>query len=168
MFICIGNRRIEYTACTSNPDGEWVLQHARNLLMDLEDRGQRPRVLIHDRDSKFSRAFDAVFRSDGIRVIRTPVRAPNANAHIERWIGSVRRECLDRLLIFNRRQLERILRVYVRHYNAQRPHRSLDLAAPDPPAITSIRVQAASEAIAIRRRDLLGGLIHEYEAAAAA
>ena len=168
VFICVGSRRIEYMACTSNPDGVWMLQQARNLLMDLEDRGQRPRLLIHDRDSKFSRAFDAVFHSDGIRVVRTPVRAPNANAHVERWVGSVRRECLDRLLIFNRRQLERILRVYVRHYNEQRPHRALALQAPDPPAVTSMRTEPASGAIAIRRRDLLGGLIHEYEPAKAA
>jgi len=91
VFICVGSRRIEYMACTSNPDGVWMLQQARNLLMDLDDRGQRPRLLIHDRDSKFSRAFDAIFHSDGIRVVRTPVRAPNANAHVERWVGSVRR-----------------------------------------------------------------------------
>jgi putative transposase len=168
VFICVGSRRIEYMACTSNPDGVWMLQQARNLLMDLDDREQRPRVLIHDRDSKFSRAFDAVFRSDGIRVARTPVRAPNANAHVERWVGSVRRECLDRLLIFNRRQLETILRVYVRHYNERRPHRALGLQAPDPAAVSSKRTEPASGAIAIRRRDLLGGLIHEYEAAAAA
>ena len=165
VFICIGSRRIEYVACTSNPDGDWMLQQARNLLMDLDDRGQRPRFLIHDRDSKFSRAFDAVFHGDGIKVIRTPVRAPNANAHIERWVGSVRRECLDRLLILNRRQLERILRVYVRHYNEQRPHRALDLQAPDPPR--SLRGDPSPPRDrCIRRRDLLGGLIHEYEAAA--
>src|SRR6266542_2327634 len=91
-YICIGSRRIEYVACTSNPDGAWMLQQARNLVMDLDDRGQRPRILIHDRDAKFSRAFGAVFCSEGIRVIRTPVRAPNANAHIERWVGSARRE----------------------------------------------------------------------------
>ena len=167
VFICIGSRRIEYVACTRNPDGVWMLQQARNLLMDLDDRGQRPRLLIHDRDSKFSRAFDAVFSGDGVRVIRTPVRAPNANAHIERWVGSVRRECLDRLLIFNRRQLERVLRVYVRHYNQQRPHRALALQVPEPPTMPSPRGEAASQPIAIRRRDLLGGVIHEYEAAAA-
>src|SRR5439155_18709405 len=112
VFISIGSRRIEYVACTSNPDGGWMLQHARNLLMALDDRDQRQRFLIHDRDTKFSRAFDAIFHGEGMRVIRTPVRAPNANAHIERWIGSARRECLDRLLVFNRRQLERVLRVY--------------------------------------------------------
>jgi transposase InsO family protein len=165
VFICIGSRRIEYVACTSNPDGAWMMQQARNLLMNLDDRGQRPRVLIHDRDAKFSRAFDAIFCGSGIRVIRTPVRAPNANAHIERWVGSVRRECLDRLLIFNRRQLERVLGVYVRHYNERRPHRALELQTPEPrtPAPTLCQSTAAP----IRRRDLLGGLIHEYEANAA-
>jgi transposase InsO family protein len=144
-----------------------MLQQARNLLMNLDDRGQRCRFLVHDRDSKFSRAFDAVFHNDGIRVIRTPVRAPNANAHIERWIGSVRRECLDRILIFNRRQLERILRVYVGHYNQQRPHRALALQPPDQPTAPSTRGELPQSVAVIRRRDLLGGLIHEYQAAAA-
>jgi putative transposase len=167
VFICIGSRRIEYMACTSNPDGAWMLQQARNLLMDLNDRGQRPRFLIHDRDAKFSRAFDAIFDREGTKVIRTPVRAPNANAHIERWVGSARRECLDRLLIFSRGQLERVLHVYVRHYNEQRPHRALDLQAPDPRTRPSTRGQRAGSATAIRRQDLLGGLIHEYEAVAA-
>jgi putative transposase len=100
-----------------------------------------------------------------MRVIRTPFQAPNANAHVERWVGSARRECLDRLLIFNRRQLERVLRVYVRHYNERRPHRALDLEAPEPRTMPSTRGDPVSAAV--RRRDLLGGLIHEYEAAAA-
>src|SRR3954453_9714319 len=99
-----------------------------------------------------------------MRLIQTPVQAPNANAHIERWVGSVRRECLDRLIILSRRQLERALRVYVRHYNEQRPHRALDLQAPDPLRIASNRGDPISAAV--RRGDLLGGLIHEYEAAA--
>jgi putative transposase len=142
-----------------------MLQQARNLLMDLDDRGQRPRLLIHDRDTKFSRAFDAILTGAGLKVIRTPVQAPNANAHIERWIGSARRECLDRLLIFSRSQLERVLRVYVKHHNERRPHRALDLQAPDPARITSTRGDPAPTAV--HRRDLLGGLIHEYELAAA-
>jgi putative transposase len=133
--------------------------------MHLDERGQRLRFLIHGRDSKFSRAFDAIFHGEGMSVIRTPIQAPNANAHIERWVGSVRRECLDRLLIFSRRQLERVLRVYVRHYNEQRPHRALDLRAPDPRTMPSVPGDPLSAAV--RRRDLLGGLIHEYEAAAA-
>jgi putative transposase len=167
VFICIGTRRVEYMACTSNPDGAWMLQQARNLVMDLDDRGQRPRFLIHDRDAKFSRAFDTIFGGEGMRVIRTPLKAPNANAHVERWVGSARRECLDRLLIFSRRQLERVLGVYVRHYNEQRPHRALDLQAPQPRTIPPARSEPVGSPTAIRRRDLLGGLIHEYEAAAA-
>jgi len=99
--------------------------------MDLDDRDQRPRFLIHDRDRKFSHAFDAIFRSEGIEIVRTPLQAPNANAYAERWVGSARRECLDRLLILGRRQLEHVLRVYIRHFNQQRPHRALDLRPPD-------------------------------------
>jgi transposase InsO family protein len=168
VFICLGSRRIEYVACTSSPESGWMLQQARNLLIDLDDRGRQPRFLIHDRDAKFSRAFDPIFQGEGIRVIRTPVRAPNANAHVERWVGSVRRECLDRLLIFSRRQLEHVLRAYMRHYNTQRPHRALDLRPPDRPIQTSPTVPSRGSATtAIRRRDLLGGLIHEYEAVAA-
>jgi len=146
VFICIGSRRIEYIASTSNPHGRWMLQQARNLLMDLDDRGRRPRFLIHDRDAKFGRAFDAVFHGEGMKVMRTPLQAPNANAHIERWVGSVRRECLDRLLILSRRQLERVLRVYVRHYNEQRPHRALGLRAPNLRSPPSVRGRPAGSA----------------------
>jgi len=131
FFVSIGTRRVEYVACTSNPDTAWMTQQARNLLMELDDRSRRPRFLIHDRDRKFSRAFDAIFNGEGITIIRTPIQAPNVNAHAERWVGSVRRECLDRLLIFGRRQLEHVLGVYVRHFNEQRPHRALELRSPD-------------------------------------
>jgi hypothetical protein len=118
FFISLESRRIEFVACTPNPTGAWVAQQARNLLMTLEDRQQPLRFVIHDRDAKFSGGCDQVFRSGAIAVIRTPIQAPNANAHAERWVGSVRRECLDRLLIFNRRQLEHVLRVYARHYKS--------------------------------------------------
>jgi putative transposase len=114
-FISIGGRRIEYFACTSKPDTTWMLQQARNPLMGLDDRDRQVRFLIHDRDAKFPRAFDALLVTEKIKVIRTPMQAPNANAHMERWVGSVRCECLDRLLILGRRQLEHVLRVYVRH-----------------------------------------------------
>jgi putative transposase len=117
VFLSIGSRRVEYLASTSKPNTAWMLQQARNLLMDLDDRERQVRFLLHDRDAKFAGAFDALLGSEKIKVIRTPVRAPNANAHIERWIGSARRECLDRLLIVGRRQLEHVLRVYVRHHN---------------------------------------------------
>jgi putative transposase len=167
VFISIGSRRVEYLACTRNPDTAWMLQQARNLLMDIDDRGRKVRFLIHDRDSKFSEAFDALFDGVGIRIIRTPVRAPNANAHVERWVGTVRRECLDRLLIAGRRHLEHVLRVYVRHYNRARPHRGLDLQPPDPPtAVAAARGDPVAALAGVQRRDLLGGLIHEYQLAA--
>jgi transposase InsO family protein len=166
FFVSIGTRRVEYVACTRNPDTAWMTQQARNLLMDLDDRGQRPLFLIHDRDRKFSRAFDSIFRSGGIEIVRTPIQAPNANAFAERWVGSVRRECLDRLLIFGRRQLEHVLRVYMRHFNQQRPHRALDLRPPDRGSETDPSPRATVYPLRVRRRDLLGGLLHEYEAAA--
>jgi putative transposase len=159
FFISLATRRIEYVACTSNPDGRWVAQQARNLVMQFGDE-QPFRFLVHDRDAKFGRAFDAVFRSEGIKVIRTPVQAPNANAHAERWVRTLRADCLDRMLILGRRHLEHVLRVYRHHYNGHRPHRALQLEPPDgrgptPPNPTDC----------LRRRDLLGGLIHEYKAA---
>jgi transposase InsO family protein len=166
FFISIGTRRVEYVACTSKPNAAWMTQQARNLLMDLDDRSQRPRFVIHDRDTKFSRAFDAIFRSESIEIVRTPAQAPNANAHAERWVGSVRRECLDRLLIFGRHQLEHVLRVYIRHFNEQRPHRALDLRPPDRGSGTDPPPRATVYPLQVRRRDLLGGLIHEYKAAA--
>jgi putative transposase len=152
-------------ACTPNPTGGWVAQQARNLVMTLDDREQPLRFLIHDRDAKFSGGCDLVFQSEGIAVIRTSVQAPNANAHAERWVGSVRRECLDRLLIISRRQLEHVLRVSTRHYNQHRPHRALALRPPEQADgnPTPLRAQAYSQ---LNRRDLLGGLIHEYERAA--
>ena len=116
FFISLATRRLEYIACTTNPDGRWMTQQARKLVMQLDDGRPSSRYLIHDRDGKFSRGFDGLFASEGVTIIRTPVRAPNANAYAERWVGSSRPECLDRLLIFNRRQLDRSLRVYVRYY----------------------------------------------------
>ena len=111
---------------TAQPTGPWVEQQARNLLMTLDEQEQRPRFLIRDRDRKFTYAFDEVFRSESVRVIRAPVAAPRTRAHAERWVGSVRRECLDRLLIISRKHLERVLREYVEHYNTHRPHRALE------------------------------------------
>jgi putative transposase len=165
FFISLERRRIEFVACTANPTGAWVAQQARNLLMTLDDREQPLRFLIHDRDSKFSGGFDHVFQSEGIAVIRTPVQAPNANAYAERWVGSVRRECLDRLLITSRRLLEHVLRTYTRHYNRHRPHRALALCPPEQTDgnPSPLRAPACTQ---LNRRDLLGGLIHEYEYAA--
>jgi putative transposase len=168
VFISIGSRHVEYFAITSMPDTAWMLQQARNLLMELDDHDRQVRFLIHDRDAKFPRAFDALLESDGVNVIRTPVRAPNANAHMERWVGTVRCECLDRLLIVGHGQLEYVLRVYVAHYNGERPHRALDLKPPDSTTRPPIaRVARPPQALQVNRRDLLGGLIHEYDLAAA-
>jgi hypothetical protein len=159
FFISLATRRIEYIACSSNPDGHWTAQQARNLVMQLGDE-QPFRFLIRDRDSKFSHAFDEVFRSEGIKVTRTPVQAPNANAFAERWVRTVRSDCLDRILILGRRHLEHVLRLYRGHYNEHRPHRALDLLPPDGRDPTPI-----NGPIRLHRRDLLGGLLHEYEAA---
>jgi putative transposase len=159
FFISLATRRIEYVACSSNPDGRWVTRQARNLTMEFADE-QPFRFLIHDRDTKFSHAFDEIFRTAGIKVIRTPVQAPNANAFAERWVRTVRVDCLDRILILGRRHLEHVLRVYRRHYNEHRPHRALQLLPPNGRDPTPLTASAD-----LRRRDLLGGLIHEYEAA---
>jgi putative transposase len=146
--------------CTANPTGEWVTQQARNLGLDFSDHGSR--FLIRDRDSKYSGPFDQVFRCDGIRIVKTPVRAPQANAIAERFVRTVRSECLDWLLILNPRHLEHVLRVFIDHYNHERPHRTLDLLPPRPGTEDD-----RSGSGAIRRRDRLGGLIHEYHRAAA-
>jgi putative transposase len=164
FFIELGTRRVRVAGLTANPDRGWVAQQARNLVMDLGDDRSPVRFLLHDRDAKFAAAFDEVFRTEGVRVIRTPVRAPNANAHAERWVRTVREECLDWLLILGRRQLERVLHTYVDHYNCQRPHHALGLTVPDPPG-ELIPLPSASQA-RVSRTDRLGGLLHEYARAA--
>jgi putative transposase len=169
FFIELASRRVHLAGITTNPDGRWVTQQARNLLMQLDDQGIRPRLLVRDRDSKFTREFDEVFRSEGIRVIKAPVRAPKARAHAERWVGSARRECLDRLLTLGRRHLASVLREYTAHYNEHRPHRSLAQRPPlaKPPPAEEPATRAEPLALArLRRRDRLGGLIHEYDLAA--
>jgi transposase InsO family protein len=160
FFIELHSRRVRLAGCTSIPHGSWVTQQARNLTIDLVDRDRPLRFLVHDRDTKFSAAFDEVFRTEKVEIIRAPVKAPNANAHAERFIRTVRSDCLDWLLIVGRRQLERVLREYVDHYNRERPHRALELRAPEAsPKLVPLRPPSQ---IAVRRRDRLGGLIHEY------
>jgi transposase InsO family protein len=152
-----GRRRVHIASITVHPTGAWVTQQARNLLMDLGDRADRFRFLIRDRDSKFTAAFDAVFTGADIRIIRTPVRAPRANAIAERFIGTLRRECLDHVLITGPRHLDVVLREYLQHYNTHRPPRSLHH---HPPA--GCTPPQSGAAIRPLRRDRLGGLIHEY------
>jgi transposase InsO family protein len=130
FFIELGSRRVRLAGCTANPSGPWVTQQARQLAWTATERPMPLRFLIRDRDSKYTRELDTVFRNEGLEIIRTPVRAPKANAIAERFVRTVRSECLDWLLILNRRHLERVLRVLVHHYNGHRPHRSLDLTPP--------------------------------------
>jgi putative transposase len=164
FFLELSSRRVHFAGCTANADGRWIAQQARQLAWSLSERATPARFLIHDRDSKFSRDFDEVFRSEGVEIIRTPFRAPQANAIAERWVGTVRRDCLDWLLIASRRQLERVLRVYIDHYNTHRPHRALGLTPPIPG--TRLRLVASNPPDQLHRRERLGGLIHEYVRAA--
>jgi putative transposase len=159
----LNTRRVHVAAATAHPDSAWVSQQARNLEDWFDERPAPVRSLIRDRDAKFSGPFDEVFRTEGVTVIRTPIRSPRANAFAERWIRTVRAECLDWILVLGRRHLERLLRTYVEHYNAARPHRGLDLATPE---ASQAELDQRTSGLQLRRRDLLGGLIHEYERAA--
>jgi putative transposase len=163
FFLELDTRRIHLAGVTANPDGAWVTQQARNLLFALGERERRVRFLLRDRDTKFCRSFDDVFRSEGADVVVVPVQAPNANAHAERWVRTVRAECLDWLLVIGQGHLDRVLRVYVEHYNRHRPHRALRLEPPDP---SSPGTTAEDRPAQVHRRDLLGGLLHEYQRAA--
>lgn len=158
----VATRRVHVLGVTEHPTGEWVTQQARNLLMELGESADRLRFLVRDRDTKFTATFDAVFAAAGIEVIKTPVRAPRANAYAERWVGTVRRELLDRMLILGRRHLQVLLREYVEHYNGHRPHRSLGQVPPLGPSQPPVAVVGSR----VVRRDRLGGLIGEYSQAA--
>lgn len=160
VFIEIGTRRVHVTGAATNPDGAFVTQQARNLGFDREDVMTPVRYLLRDRDQKFSRSFDEVFKTEGAKVILTPVRSPKANAFAERWVRTVRAELLDWTLVLGRRHLDHLLDAYVCHYNAHRPHRGLDLAPPK----AAFRHSSAGRTEDVRRRDVLNGLIHEYHA----
>jgi transposase InsO family protein len=150
----LGSRRVRVLGVTRNPGSAWVTQQARNLAVGEGLRNIR--FVIRDRDAKFSGPFDEVLRTEDARVIRTPIPAPKANAFAERWVRTVRREYLDHFLILGQRHLERVLCGYALHYNRSRPHRGLELAVPEPPLVE------ARDSGAVRRRDRLDGLIHEY------
>jgi putative transposase len=166
LFVVEVQRRVVHlVGITAHPTGAWVAQQARNLLMDLDEQGQRFRYLVRDRDAKITAAFDAVFAASGVDVVKIPPRAPRANAYAERWVRTVRSECLDWTLVWNGRQLYRVLAEYLRHYNTVRPHRSLDLQ-PRPPASRLTLVKPGRVESSVQRVDVLGGLIHEYRRAA--
>ena len=155
FFIEIGSRRVHFAGCTSHPKSEWVTQQARQLMWDLEDVEPSMRFLIRDRDTKFTDSFDTVFRSEGIDVIYTPIRAPNANTYAERWIRSVREECLDKLLIINQAHLQRVMREFIRYHNTARPHQGICQQIPIPKSIPDTTGP-------LRCRHVLGGIIHDY------
>jgi hypothetical protein len=162
FFIELKSRRVHLAGVTDRPNGLWSTQQARNLF--VAERLGEARFVIRDHDAKFSGGFDAVLRAGGVHVIQTPIRAPKANAFAERFVGTVRRECLDWMIVWGRRHLEQVLRRYVDHYNAERPHRSLALERPDQPQTTT---PVASSPDQIGRRSVLSGLIHEYYVRAA-
>ncbi len=164
FVIELDTRRVHVLGVTCHPAGDWVTQVARNFLAELGEQAEAFAFLIRDRDAKFTAAFDTVFAGAGIRVLRSPVRAPRANAFAERWIGTLRRECLDRLLIVGRRHLRAVLAEYLEHYNSHRPHRSLNQRPPEGHEL-ALRVAPAEDA-PVTRKEILGGLINEYRRAA--
>ncbi|HET6965679.1 MAG TPA: integrase core domain-containing protein [Acidimicrobiales bacterium] len=165
VFIHHDTRRVRIAGITANPVAAWVTQQARNRSMELADQAHAVKFLIRDGDAKFTASFDAAFAAEGTRIIKTPVRAPRANAICERVIGTIRRECLDRMLILGRRHLEAVLAEYVEHYNAHRPHRSLRQRSPFALDATPAPIDDIDPAT-LRRTDRLSGLIHEYRMAA--
>ncbi len=162
LFVVeVRQRYVQVLGITAHPTGAWVVRQARNLLMDLEEQGYRFRFLVRDRDAKFIAAFDAVFGTAGVEVVKIPPRSPRANAYAERWVRTVRAECLDWTLVWSQRQLHRVLTEYLRHYNTVRPHRSLDLQPPRPAPRLAL-VESDTLVPPVQRIDVLGGLIHEY------
>ena len=165
FFIELSSRRVHVAGCTPTPSAQWVTQQARQVTWSLVERPALFRFLIRDRDQKFTDSFDEVFRSGGFEIIRTPFRAPQANGVAERFVRTVRTECLDWLLILNQPHLEQVLVVFADHYNGHRPHRALGLAPPHSTRPPVAAVTALGEA-RVQRRDRLGGVVHEYVLAA--
>ena len=164
FVIEVGSRHVHVLGVTAHPDGAWTVQQARNLLMDLAERAAGFRFLIRDRAGQFTGAFDAVLAGAGIKVVKIPLRSPSANAYAERWVRTARSEVTDRLRIVGPRHLRAVLDEYVAHYNRHRPHRAQNLRPPDRADITAPATDLTTARI--RRRKVLGGLIHEYERAA--
>jgi putative transposase len=154
FFIELGSRQVHLAGITSNPNAIWVSQQARQLVWELHGSERSPCFLVHDNDTKFSKAFDAVFESEGIHVIHTPFQAPNANAFAERWVRTIREECLDHILIVGSFHLKRVLVEYSNYYNTSRPHQGIDNLIPIPQQLRSTGP--------IHRKQVLGGIINDY------
>ncbi|MBC6463512.1 integrase core domain-containing protein [Actinomadura sp. HBU206391] len=166
VFIEHGTRRLHLGGVTANPTGAWVTQQARNLAMDLGERMGSLRFLVRDRDTKFVAAFDEVFRAAGVRIIKTPPQAPRANAICERLVGTLRREMLDQMLIFNEKHLAKILTEYAKHYNRHRPHQSRNQRPPMVETTDTRPITDLADVRSVRRQPILSGMINQYHRAA--
>ena len=155
FFIELNTRQIVQIACTAHPTAVWMTQQARHVVWQLEERQLQSKALIHDRDTKFIRTFDAIFKSENLNILLTPYQTPNANATAERWVRTIREECLDHLFILNEKHLNRVLKEYVDYYNEHRPHQGLEQRIPKPKRTDVHRGS-------VRCRDVLGGLMHDY------
>jgi transposase InsO family protein len=163
FFIDVTTREVFFAGITANPTGAWTTQSARNLFLRHHDRLADSRALVRDRGSQFIETFDEIFRAEGLKVLNTPIRTPVANTFAERWIGTLRREFLDRTIIWNQHQLERLVVDYIDHYNTHRPHRSLDQRPPAPQRLPDAESREPPRVIRSSRCD---GLINEYRNAA--
>ena len=155
FFIEVGSRRVHFAGCTAHPNGGWVTHQGRQMVWVLAGRPEPKRFLLHDNDGKFTKAFDTVFASERVKVIHTPYRAPSANAYAERWVRTVREECLDKVIILSEAHLRRVMREYVTYYNEARPHQGIKQQPPVPKSTPK-----GNDPICCRK--VLGGIIHDY------